>query len=35
VLPYLGLFFKDPMGCTEHRLDRQFDHLMRHVCAPR
>jgi myo-inositol-1-phosphate synthase len=35
VLSYLALFFKDPMGSTEHSLERQFDRLLRHVCAER
>jgi len=34
VLSHLAVFFKDPMGCAEHRLDRQFDRLLAHVAAP-
>jgi myo-inositol-1-phosphate synthase len=34
VLAHLAAFFKDPMGCAEHRLDRQFDRLLAHVAAP-
>jgi myo-inositol-1-phosphate synthase len=34
VLSHLAVFFKDPMGCSEQRLDRQFDCLLAHVCGP-
>jgi myo-inositol-1-phosphate synthase len=34
VLSHLAVFFKDPMGCAEQRLDRQFDLLLGHVAAP-
>jgi myo-inositol-1-phosphate synthase len=31
VLSHLAVFFKDPMHCTEHGLDRQFDLLLSHL----
>jgi len=31
LLPYLGFFFKRPLGGTEHRLDRQFAALCAHL----
>jgi myo-inositol-1-phosphate synthase len=31
LLPYLGFFFKRPLGSTEHRLDRQFSALCVHL----
>lgn len=31
VLAHLGLFFKDPMGASEHRLERQWQALLDHL----
>jgi len=31
VLAYLALFFKSPLGASEHRLDRQWQALVRHL----
>ena len=31
VLSHLAVFFKDPLRCAEHRLDRQFDLLLAHL----
>jgi myo-inositol-1-phosphate synthase len=33
VLGHLAVFFKEPMGCPEQRLDRQFDLLLSHLAA--
>ena len=34
VLDYLGLFFKSPIGSREHRLEKQWQHLIDHLLAP-
>jgi myo-inositol-1-phosphate synthase len=31
LLPHLALFFKSPLGTTEHRLDRQWQALLAHL----
>lgn len=33
-LPYLAVFFKDPIGTAEHRLERQWQALLAHLLAP-